>query len=195
MCCLDEIAAERARAIAVAETWLGTPWHHEARVKGHGVDCAQILIAVYAEAGLIPDFKTAPYPADWHLHRETPLFVQHVLEHAVEVRGAPLPGDMVLFRFGRQFSHGSIVTGWPMVIHAPTFGRVTREDMSKARKYQFIGERGPDQGRPRPRKTYRLLRWTLAGEQVPLAGNPTPAQLALQRALCAPCAAKRAARA
>lgn len=34
---------QRAAVIAEAESWLSTPYHHEARIKGHGVDCAQIL--------------------------------------------------------------------------------------------------------------------------------------------------------
>jgi cell wall-associated NlpC family hydrolase len=31
---------------------------------------------------------------------------------------APEPGDIALFRFGRTYSHGAIVTEWPRLIHA-----------------------------------------------------------------------------
>jgi cell wall-associated NlpC family hydrolase len=46
-----------------------------------------------------------------------------VLEYAPEIpNGAndppPEPGDLVLFRFGRCFAHGGIVTLWPRLIHA-----------------------------------------------------------------------------
>ena len=30
----------------------------------------------------------------------------------------PGPGDVAVFRFGRTFSHGAIVTDWPRLIHA-----------------------------------------------------------------------------
>jgi cell wall-associated NlpC family hydrolase len=29
-----------------------------------------------------------------------------------------LPGDIVLYRFGRCISHGAIVLAWPQIIHA-----------------------------------------------------------------------------
>ena len=32
--------------------------------------------------------------------------------------GRTKPGDIALFRFGRTFSHGAIVTDWPRLIHA-----------------------------------------------------------------------------
>jgi cell wall-associated NlpC family hydrolase len=31
---------------------------------------------------------------------------------------APLPGDFLLFHFGRSYSHGAIVINWPLCIHA-----------------------------------------------------------------------------
>src|SRR5690349_11447583 len=37
----------RARLLDEARTWLLTPWHHNARVRGAGVDCGQLLIACY----------------------------------------------------------------------------------------------------------------------------------------------------
>ena len=43
---------ERVRSEAL--TWLGTPYHHQGRVKGVGVDCGQILIAIYEKAEFYP---------------------------------------------------------------------------------------------------------------------------------------------
>lgn len=36
------------QAVAEAITWLGTPYHHQGRVKGVGVDCGTLLCEVYA---------------------------------------------------------------------------------------------------------------------------------------------------
>ena len=30
----------------------------------------------------------------------------------------PLPGDIVLYKFGRCFSHAGIVIAWPQIIHS-----------------------------------------------------------------------------
>lgn len=107
----------RARILAAARSWLRTPWHHRARVKGAGVDCAQLLIAVYAEAGLIAEFETGDYPPDWMLHRSEERFLAFVRQYADQVE-APLPGDLALYFVGHCFSHGALVVAWPAIIHA-----------------------------------------------------------------------------
>ena len=38
--------ASRAAVVAEAIAWLGTPYHHRARIKGVGVDCAQLALGV-----------------------------------------------------------------------------------------------------------------------------------------------------
>lgn len=107
----------RAAVIASARTWLRTPFHHEARVKGVGVDCAQLLIAVFAEAGLVAEFTPAHYPHDWHFHQDEERYLAEISSYAHRV-DTPLPGDIALFRFGRCASHAAIVIDWPLCIHA-----------------------------------------------------------------------------
>lgn len=108
----------RKLIVKQSQSWLGTPYHHRARVKGAGVDCAQLLIAVYGDCGLIAaDFDVAEYPMDWHMHRNEERYLNHVLEHAHKV-DVPLEGDMALFKFGRTVSHAAIVVEWPFVVHA-----------------------------------------------------------------------------
>lgn len=131
--------ALRATVVAEAETWLRTPYHHRARIKGAGVDCAQILIAVFSSAGLIEVFDPGDYPPDWMLHRDEERYLDLVRVYAHEIDGPPLPGDIAVWRYGRTFSHGAIVTEWPNIIHAHRTDRmVTRAD----------GTQGPLAGRP-----------------------------------------------
>jgi cell wall-associated NlpC family hydrolase len=107
----------RQDIIDAAKSWIGTPYHHRAQIKGAGVDCAQILVAVYSEAGFIEPFDTGGYPTDWMLHRSDEVYLNTICKyaHAVDI---PLPGDIALFRFGRCVSHSAIVIAWPIVIHA-----------------------------------------------------------------------------
>lgn len=108
----------RPAVVAEAHTWRGTRYHHRARIKGQGVDCAQILIAVYSTAAGVPEIDPGEYPTDWHFHRSEELYM-HWLEQAGAVRvDEPLPGDIGLFKFGRTFSHGAIYVGNDEWVHA-----------------------------------------------------------------------------
>lgn len=110
----------RDRIVAEAKSWIKTPFHHEARIKGAGVDCANLLIAVYSAVGLVPEFTPDHYPPDWHMHRDEPRFVKALLDYADPLPEGelPLPGDVAMFRYGRHEAHGSIVIAWPMIVHA-----------------------------------------------------------------------------
>lgn len=113
----------REAVIAEAQTWLGTPYHHCADVKGAGVDCAMILVRVYAACGLVPhEFDPRPYSPQWHLHRGVELYQQWIAAAGAIETGAPRPGDVGLWKFGRAYSHAAILVT-PMnagaqIIHA-----------------------------------------------------------------------------
>lgn len=112
-----QVAQERQAVVAEAHTWLRTPYHPHARVKGAGVDCVQILIAVYSAVGVIAEFDTGHYAPDWMLHHSEELYLNGMEKYAHRV-DAPLPGDVVMYKFGRCVSHGGIVVEWPLIIHA-----------------------------------------------------------------------------
>ncbi|MGD9613846.1 MAG: hydrolase [Alphaproteobacteria bacterium] len=115
---VDSITAHRAAVIREAESWLNTPFHHAARVKGAGTDCLMLLAEVYERCGVIGHIDPPFYVADWALHRDAEKYMEGLLQYTREIEGPPEPGDIALFKFGRTFSHGAIVTEWPCVIHA-----------------------------------------------------------------------------
>ena len=108
---------KRNEIIEEAKTWIGTPYHHAARVKGGGVDCAQILIEVYAKVGLIENYETDYYPMDWALHRSEEKYLENIKRYAVETDN-PKAGDVVVYKFGRCISHGGIIIDDDHIIHA-----------------------------------------------------------------------------
>ena len=128
--------AQRQQVVSIAKTWLKTPYRHQGRVKGAGTDCLCILVEVYSEAGLIPPIELPYYPRDWHMHRSTERYLQGLLKYTREV-DAPLPGDIVLWQFGRCFSHAAIVVEWPMVIHAWVGVGCVLEDVTAAQTFRF----------------------------------------------------------
>jgi len=121
----------REQVIEEAQTWLLTPWHHLADVKGAGVDCAQFLRKVYINVGLAEPFETDAYPMDFMMNRSEERFLKYIEQYMDKV-DKPLPGDAAVFMYGRCFSHGAIVIEWPLVIHAYRKERcVTWGDASK----------------------------------------------------------------
>lgn len=132
-------ATQRAAVVAAARSWIATPYHHNAAVKGAGVDCGRILVEVMAEAGLISRFDPGYYAADWHLHRDEERYLATVEQHCPRVsddvrsvaeRGPdfrPGPGDILMWRIGRTFSHAAIVTDWPRMVHSCASARIVLE--------------------------------------------------------------------
>lgn len=89
--------------------WLRTPYHHHGDIKGVGTDCAMLLVRVYAGVGLVPaTLDPRPYATDWHLHRSEEKYLAWVEQYGTQV-DTPKTGDVVLWRFGRTYSHGAIV--------------------------------------------------------------------------------------
>jgi cell wall-associated NlpC family hydrolase len=109
--------AWREALLAEGKTWLGTRWHHNARVKGAGVDCGHYIIGSYVGAGLVADFEVGSYPIDWAIHQEEERYLGWV-EQYLDPVDVPLPGDVVVYRFGKCYSHGGIVVEWPLILHA-----------------------------------------------------------------------------
>ena len=109
---------QRAAVLAEAKTWLGTPYHHQGRIKGAGVDCLLLLCEVYHSAGLVPYIDPTPYPQNWHIHRSDERYLDGVTQYAQLTQAAPSIGDFVLFKFGRAYSHAGIYAGNDLLIHS-----------------------------------------------------------------------------
>jgi cell wall-associated NlpC family hydrolase len=129
--------------VAEARTWIGTKYHHMARVKGAGTDCLMLLAEVYEACGIIPHLDVPFYPADWNLHRDAERYLSGVMQHAREIEGPPQPGDVALFKFGRCYAHGAIVTNWPLIIDAwvgvgVLEGDATQPKLARAGRARFF---------------------------------------------------------
>ena len=111
--------------VAVARQWIGTPYRHQASLKGEGADCLGLVRGVWREvAGEEPEVLPA-YSADWAETggRET------LLEAAGRwLKPVPLAamrtGDVLLFRMspGAAVKHCAILSAVegpePRMIHA-----------------------------------------------------------------------------
>jgi cell wall-associated NlpC family hydrolase len=113
-------AEQRQAVIDESITWLRTPHHNGARLKGVGVDCGQYPLAVYEATGLIPKTQTERYSPQFHLNRDEEWYLKLCLQLGKQLPDGVLPkkADFVLYKVGRVFSHGAIVLEWPRIIHS-----------------------------------------------------------------------------
>ncbi|MGH6811314.1 MAG: hypothetical protein ACREDM_02905 [Methylocella sp.] len=102
-------SAQRTAIVSEARSWVRTPYHNQADIKGAGVDCGMLLVRVFVDTGLVPPFDPRPYADDWYLHRSEERYLGFIFDRTKEV-DSPLPGDVMVFRYGRCYSHGGIVT-------------------------------------------------------------------------------------
>jgi len=134
------IGTERAAVVRESRDWIGCPFHHGARVKGVGVDCAQLVLAVFCDAlHLVPAIDPGYYPPDWFLHQGAERIRDRVLDHFLPV-AVPEPGDLALFRYGRAASHSGIVVEAPdvRVVHSFSGFQVTETEV---RPMSHLGSR------------------------------------------------------
>ena len=108
----------RGAIVAEARTWLGTRFHHQARLKGVGCDCAGLVVGVCKALGL-SDFDKTDYT-----RQPDGVMLKRVCDE--NMTAIPLaevrPGDALLFRFEQDPQHLAIVGdyahGGLSIIHA-----------------------------------------------------------------------------
>lgn len=119
-------SALRARIVAETRTWIGTPYRHQASLKGVGCDCLGLLRGVWR--GVIgPEPEAAPpYCPGWAAEAEghSPL-VAAARRHFLPVSEplatyAPRPGDVLLFAFRAHLpaKHCALATAPDAMVHA-----------------------------------------------------------------------------
>ena len=120
----------RKDIIKEANDWFGTPWQHQACVKGAGVDCAMLVAGTARNVGILSkaEMKTIPsYPKDWHFHQDFAL-LPHIMEKMKCVEKNiedKVPGDILVFKIGRVPSHLGILLEDNIFIHAYSGGNCT----------------------------------------------------------------------
>ncbi len=141
-------ADERKRFVKAALSFRDTPYHHAARIKGVGIDCATMLVMAGHEAGLVSDISLPDYSPQWMLHRSEELYLQILSRYCCEIAPPAQPGDIAIWRVGRTFSHAAVVVEWPQIVHALVNRKVATDDAEKTMWLKFDGDA------PRPMKLF-----------------------------------------
>jgi NlpC/P60 family putative phage cell wall peptidase len=114
-------APSRVSIVAEARSWLGTPYQHQASIKGAGCDCLGLVRGVWrAFYGGEPE-RAPPYTPDWAetLGAETLYLAARRNLVAIEI-GAARAGDVLLFRMHADapMKHAAILSAPDRIVHA-----------------------------------------------------------------------------
>jgi NlpC/P60 family putative phage cell wall peptidase len=118
------------KIVALAETWIGTPYRHQGATKGVGCDCIGLVRGLWrALYGEEPE-AVPPYAPDWAERSGE----DRLSDAACRLFGEPIPlaaaepGDLLLFRWRADCAakHAGILAGPAHFIHAYEQAAVTR---------------------------------------------------------------------
>ena len=115
------MSSSRDTIVSAALSWLGTPYHHQAALKGVGADCIGFIRGVRAEVvGYDVDYRPRYSPSWGEVDREELLLkAAHEYFVPVDYEGWK-PGDLLVFRvkFSASAKHCGIVVDGDNMLHA-----------------------------------------------------------------------------
>ena len=111
----------RQDIVAEARSWIGTPYRHQASLKGVGCDCLGLVRGVWrAVMGEEPE-RAPPYAPDWAEAMQSEQLAEAAGRHLVAINCAVFrEGDVLLFRWRANLpaKHAAIVTAPDKMVHA-----------------------------------------------------------------------------
>lgn len=128
--------ADRAALLAEARGWIGTPYRHQASVRGAGCDCLGLIRGLWrALHGTEPEVLPA-YGPDWAESRGDEALWQALTRHLRPAEPEPMAGDILLFRMkaGSVAKHLGVLTQAgpaPSFLHAYSGHGVVESPLSR----------------------------------------------------------------
>lgn len=111
----------RQAIVTAARGWIGTPYLHQASLKGVGTDCLGLVRGVWREVlGTEPE-QVPAYAAGWAEPGAGEELAGAARRHLVEISLADVAaGDLLLFRWRSHLParHAGIATGQRHMVHA-----------------------------------------------------------------------------
>ena len=111
----------RAAIVIAARGWIGTPYGHQASLKGVGCDCLGLLRGVWREVvGTEPE-RAPAYSRDWAEASGREGLLEAAARHLAPVAGPRWQaGEVLFFRWREHLpaKHCAIATGAGAMVHA-----------------------------------------------------------------------------
>jgi NlpC/P60 family putative phage cell wall peptidase len=122
--------------VARARDWIGTPYLHQASVKGGGCDCLGLIRGLWRETYMTEPETVPPYTPDWSEPQGDEVLMRAALRHLTDVSTQPIAaGQVLLFRMrtcavAKHLGIVGRVGPSPTFIHAYTGHGVTESPLS-----------------------------------------------------------------
>lgn len=110
-----------ARAARFARQWIGTPYHHQASIKGTGADCLGLVRGVWRELYGFEAEAPPPYAPDWAETGGSETMIEAARRHLTAVAADDIAaGDVLIFRLraGMIAKHAAVATSPATMVHA-----------------------------------------------------------------------------
>lgn len=124
----------RHNIASVALEWVGTPFFPRMAKKYIGADCVELALAIYKEAGLVPEDVRLPH---YHVGNAAHLKASQVitwLEEAPWFEQEPVAsiGSLITFQIGSVEHHVGVVSGDRSFVHSVRGYGVILSDLQDA---------------------------------------------------------------
>lgn len=123
----------RTSIIAIARTWIGTPYHHQASSRGVGTDCLGLVRGIYRDLYDIEPELPPPYSTDWAEARCEETLLDACRRHLREIPPCDVStGDVLAFRWrqGLPAKHLAILVTPDRFVHAAEGAPVAEVSLS-----------------------------------------------------------------
>lgn len=132
-------------ALAEAKSWLGTPYVHQASVKGAGCDCLGLVRGVWRALYSGEPERVPAYTADWSEASRDERLWRAALRHLQDASANDFClGDVLLFRMresavAKHVGIVSAVGSAPKFVHAYTHHGVIESPLSEPWQRRIVG--------------------------------------------------------
>lgn len=154
------MTARTIMIVAAARGWIGTPYRHQASLKGVGCDCLGLLRGVWREVLGTEPAAPPPYRPDWAEAGGREALLAAASRHLLPVApDAVSPGDVLVFRWRGHLpaKHCAILTEAGTMIHAHDGAAVAEVAFTPWWARHLAGVfRFPDLCEPRPTPSLSL---------------------------------------
>jgi len=132
----------RAAIVDAARTWIGTPYHHQASLRGVGTDCLGLVRGIWRDVYGVDAEQPPAYSRDWAEAADCETMLDAAARHLEAIAALEIePGDAVIFRLrtGAVAKHAAIVATPATMIHAMEGAPVSEVPLSNWWRRRIAG--------------------------------------------------------